>query len=93
MTGAANGVKVAVTFRACVILTVHVPVPLHPSPLQPVKLEPLAALAVNVTLVSWSKAVLTAIHVLSQLSPAGLEVTVPLPVPSLLTVSVNCGNA
>src|SRR5262245_20230949 len=89
MTAVANGVKVAVTFRACVIPTVHVLVPLHPSKLQPVKLESLAALAVNVTLVPWSKAVLVAIHILSQLSPAGLEVTVPLPVPAFTTVSVN----
>ena len=33
----------AVTCAAWVIGTIHVPVPLHPSPLQPVKLEPLAA--------------------------------------------------
>jgi hypothetical protein len=82
-------VKVALTVRAWIILTVHVLVPLHPSKLQPVKLESLAALAVNVTLVPCSKAALVAIHVLSQLSPAGLEVTVPLPVPAFTTVSVN----
>src|SRR5215471_15709798 len=80
--------KVAVTLRACVMLTVHRPVPLHPSPLQPVKREPLSGVAVSVTLVPWSKA---ALHVLPQLIPTGLLVTVPLPVPALLTVRVN-GN-
>ena len=47
--------NVAVTLRACVILTVHVLVPLHPSPLQPVNVEPLFAVAVSVTLVPKSK--------------------------------------
>ena len=76
-------VNVAVTLRAWVRLTVQVPVPLHPSPLQPVKVEPRAAVAVRVTLVPKSKA---ALHVVPQLIPAGLLVTVPLPVPAWLTV-------
>ena len=42
-------VKVAVTVVLPVIVTVHSAVPLHPSPLHPVKVEPEAALAVNVT--------------------------------------------
>ena len=77
--------KVAVTLRACVILTVHGPVPLHPAPLQPVNVEPLAAVAVRVTLVPEVKA---ALQVPGQLIPAGLEVTVPLPVPAFVTVRV-----
>src|SRR5262249_48784624 len=82
-------VKVAVTFRACVMLTMQLLVPLHPSPFQPVKVEPLAAVAVSVTLCPWVKGTL---QVLPQLTPAGLEVTVPLPVPALLTVRRNCGG-
>src|SRR5437870_12432119 len=41
--------KVAVTLRACVMFTMHMPVPLHPSPVQLVKLDPLSAVAVSVT--------------------------------------------
>jgi hypothetical protein len=43
--------KVAVTVVAAVIVTVHVPVPEQPPPLQPVNVEPLAGDAVSVTLV------------------------------------------
>ena len=42
--------KVAVTVRAWVMLAVHVPVPLQPSPLQPPKANPFAAVAVRMTL-------------------------------------------
>ena len=38
--GGGFGVKVAVTDRSELIVTVHVPVPLHPPPDQPPKLEP-----------------------------------------------------
>ena len=43
--------KVAVTFLAWVMETVQVPVPEHPSPDQPAKLESEAAEAVKITLV------------------------------------------
>ena len=43
-------VNVAVTLRAAVMDTAHVPVPVH-APLQPVKVEPVVAAAVRVTLV------------------------------------------
>src|SRR5215831_3154383 len=76
--------KVAVTLRAWVMLTVQGPVPLHPSPLHPVNVDPLAGVAAKVTLCPLGKAVL---HVAGQLIPAGLLVTVPLPVPATLTVS------
>ena len=36
------------------IVTVHVPVPLQPPPLQPVNVEPAAGVAVSVTVVPWS---------------------------------------
>jgi len=80
-------VNVAVTLRACIMLTVHVPVPLHPSPLQPSKVNPTTSgyVAIRMTLVPWAKA---ALQVLSQVIPAGFEITVPLPVPAFITVKV-----
>src|SRR5262249_44272583 len=80
-------VKVARTLRVWVMLTMQGSVPLQPSPLQPVKVEPLAAVAVSVTLVLKSNA---ALHVAGQLSPTGEADTVPLPVPAWLTVRVTC---
>ena len=41
--------KLAVTFLAAFMVTVQVPMPLHPPPLHPVKLDPLWAVAVRVT--------------------------------------------
>src|SRR5438309_5009428 len=46
-----NCVKVALTACAAVIVTTHVPVPLHPAPLQPLNTEPADGLAVRVTIV------------------------------------------
>src|SRR5215468_2375766 len=74
--------KVAVTDCAADSETVQVPVPVQ-APLQPEKVEPLAAVAVRVTEVPLAK---LALHVLPQLMPAGEEVTVPLPEPALVTV-------
>src|SRR5262252_506471 len=76
------GLKVAVTDCAAVIETVQVPVPVQ-APLQPAKVEPLAAAAVRVTEVPLAK---LALQVLPQLTPVGEEVTVPLPEPALVTV-------
>ena len=45
------GVKVAVTVVAAVRVTLHAPVPVQPPPLQPVKTEPIAGVAVSVTTV------------------------------------------
>jgi hypothetical protein len=77
-------VKVAVTEVAAFTVTVHVPVPLH-APLQPVNVEAPSGAAVRVTTVPESNG---ALHVVPQLIPAGLEVTVPFPVPALLTERV-----
>jgi hypothetical protein len=77
--------NVAVTLRAAVMLTVHVPVPVQ-APLQPVKAEPVVGVAVRVT------AVPSAYHVLQVLPhamPVGDEVTVPEPVPAFVTVRSN----
>lgn len=75
--------NVAVTLCADVMLTVQLPVPLH-APLQPVKVLPVAGVAVRVTLAPLVK---NALHVLPQSMPAGLLVTMPIPVPLLLIVN------
>jgi len=46
-------VKVAATEVAEIIVTVHVPVPLQPPPLQPAKVDPVFGVAVKVTMVPW----------------------------------------
>jgi len=45
-------VNVAVTVVAAVIVMMQVPGPVHPPPLQPVKVEPVAGVAVTRTVVS-----------------------------------------
>ena len=75
--------NVAVTERAAVICTVQLLVPVQ-APLQPAKVEPLAAAAVSVTEVPLEK---LALQVLPQLMPVGVEVTVPAPLPALVTPS------
>src|SRR5262245_58589881 len=78
-------VKVAVTEVAALRVTVQLPVPLQPPPLHPMKVEPEAGEALRVTGVPLEKA---EEQVLPQLIPAGVLLTVPLPVPALLTVRV-----
>ena len=79
----AGPLNVAVTARACVIDTVQVLVPVQ-APLQPANVDPLAAAAVSVTEAPLVK---FAPQVLPQLMPAGEDVTVPVPLPALVTVS------
>lgn len=76
--------NVAVTVVAAFIVTVHDPVPEHPLPLQPAKVEPEDALADNVTEVPW---LYDPVHVLP-LQDNPVADTVPLPVPDLETVRV-----
>jgi hypothetical protein len=77
--------KVAVTEVAAVIVTTQVPVPPQPPPLQPVNVELASGVAVRVTTVPWLKFIE---QVAPQLTPGGLLVTVPSPVPPFVTVSV-----
>ena len=74
--------KVAVQPILPVIVTLPVAVQL---PDQPANVEPEAAVAVNVTAVPLLRLV---VQVLPQLIPAGLLVTVPVPFPARVTVSV-----
>src|SRR5262249_56735571 len=75
--------RVAVPNCAPLVVTAEVPVPVQP-PLQPVKVEPAAGVAVRVTTVPVVKEVE---HVAPHVMPAGALVMVPLPAPVLLTVS------
>src|SRR5207249_698877 len=81
--------KVAVTVVAAGRVITHDPVPVHPPPLQPLKVEPAAGVAVSVTAVPLGK---LAEQVAPQVIPTGELVTVPLPVPALLTVSAEVGR-
>jgi hypothetical protein len=63
------------------MVTVHAPVP-EQAPPQPAKVEPAAGVAVSVTEVPWPY---VSAQSAPQLMPAGEEVTVPLPVPDLVT--------
>ncbi len=83
-------VNVAVTLIAAVIETVQVPVPVQPPPDQPVNVEPEPAAAVSVTEVPL---VYGSVQSAPQLMPAGDEVTVPAPVPALVTLSANGASA
>src|SRR5438034_110679 len=77
--------KPAVTEAAALIVTMQVPVPEQPPPLQPEKVEPAVGVAVKVTAVPLANG---AEHVAPQAIPAGLLATVPAPAPALVTVSV-----
>jgi hypothetical protein len=73
-----------VTDVAALTATVQVPVPEQLLPLQPVKVEPAAGVAVSVTAVPLAN---EPEHVAPHEIPAGALVMVPLPAPVLLTVS------
>ena len=69
-----------------VTVTLQVPVPEHPPPLQLEKVDPALGEAVKVTLVP---ELYGSEQSAPQLMPAGLEVTVPEPVPDLVTEREN----
>jgi hypothetical protein len=73
-----------VTAFAALIVTVQVLVVPVQAPDQPLKVDPAVTAAVKVTLLFWLK---LAAQVAPQLMPAGELVTVPAPVPDLVTVS------
>jgi hypothetical protein len=72
-------VKVAVTDCAPLIVTAQLPVPEHPAPAHPLKVEPDAADAVSVTVEPSEK---VAEQVEPQSIPAGDETTEPEPAPA-----------
>ena len=82
MAGAA-AVNVAPTVAAAFMVTLQVDVPLQ-APVQPAKVELAAGVGVSVTAVPAAK---LAMHVVPQLMPAGVLVTLPVPVPEAVTVS------
>ena len=75
--------NVAPTLRAWLMLTVQDPAPLQ-APLQPAKVEPASGMASRVTLAPLVK---LALQIVPQLMPAGLEATIPVPVPFFVTLS------
>ena len=83
MSAPAGVSKVAVTEAA--VFTTQLPVPVHPPPLQPVKVDPPSAVAVSVTVVLLKKLKL---QVAPQSTPVGAETTFPVPVPPLRIVTV-----
>ncbi len=72
------------TVLAALIVTEQAPVPVQ-APLQPVNVEPVAGAAVRVD--DGRRKRRPAEQSVPQLMPAGDDVTVPVPVPALVTVS------
>src|SRR5512138_14037 len=75
--------KPAVTVVLSFIVTVQVPVPEQPPPVQPVKAELVPGVAVRMT---WVPLLYDAEQLAPQDTPAGVLVTVPVPEPDLFTV-------
>jgi hypothetical protein len=92
VTATGAGPNAALTVVVLDNVRVQAPVPEHPPPDQPVKMEPAAGTAVSVTLVPAVKA---AEQSVPQLMPAGALVTVPLPVRVTVSVTgaVEAGNS
>src|SRR4051812_8883651 len=78
-----SSAKFAVTVVAASTVTVHASLPPH-APVQPANVEPLSAVAVSVTIVPDGNC---SLHVAPQSMPAGVDVTVPVPLPPSTTVN------
>ena len=65
--------------------TTHELVPEHPEPDQPGKVEPEAGVAVSVKTV---RELTASVQLDPQIIPGGLDVTVPVPEPDIVTVNV-----
>ena len=79
-----GALKLAMTLDEAVIEVTHVDDVPEQAPLQPAKVEPGAAVAVNMTFDALGK---LAAHAKPQPMPEGLDVIVPEPVPFLDTLS------
>lgn len=80
-----GGFKLNVAVHVMLAVIVELP---QPDGLQPANVEPVAAVAVSATTVLLVKENAEDEQAVPQLIPAGLLVTVPLPVPALFNVSV-----
>src|SRR5262245_35726923 len=80
--GVCDGSNVAVTAVVELSVTVQVPVPVQPAPLQPENAEPTVGVAVNVTAVPATK---VEEQLAPQAIPAGALLTVPFPDPAFTT--------
>jgi hypothetical protein len=87
-TGGGDAAKLAVQIESALTTMVALANVPAQTPDQPVNVEPTAEVAVSVTVVPCATLEL---HTLPQATPAGVEFTVPVPVPARLTVRVNCG--
>jgi len=75
----------AVIAASLAIVNVHPAAPLHAEPIQPTNVLPVAGVAVSVTGVLTGK---LALHVVPQVIPGGLDVTVPTPTSVTVTVAM-----
>ena len=75
--------KAALTVLSAFSVTTHVSVPPQPLPFHPPKLNGLVGVAMSVTWVPMAK---LALQLDGQLMPLGLLLTVPVPVPEVVTV-------
>jgi len=87
----AEATNAAVTDRDALIGTEQAPVP-EQAPLQPAKVEPAAAEATSLTFVKLVPNAYCSLQSLPQSMPGGEDVTVPLPVPDLLTSRVGVAS-
>src|SRR5437879_1107375 len=83
MVANCTALNVAMIERFVLIVTLHVPVPEHPPPVQPPNIHPEVGVAVSTTEVPWAK---FPVHVGAQLIPTGLETTLPPPETETLKV-------